>query len=120
MKRVLIAVFTANNCRLVKDDPAKWERATHAVVEPDLSAVAGVPPHYWARKDGKIVPMSDEEKAARDAHIAVHGAQNNATPIVMSVVPKLEHKRSVRIGNSLLAFAGGLIVGMIIGALLAW
>jgi hypothetical protein len=40
-----------------------------AVVNPDLTEVKGIPPHFWKRKDRRIVEMTRPQKLARLAAI---------------------------------------------------
>ncbi len=48
------------------------------VVDPDLSAVKNVPPHYWHlnKVTRAILPMSPMERKIRDAHHTVGGVDN--------------------------------------------
>lgn len=66
-------VFTSNNARIVKDNKPVYGTV---VVDPDLSRVRGIPPHFWKLVDGAIVEMSRPEKVARLAHIAARGSVN--------------------------------------------
>jgi hypothetical protein len=43
----------------------------NTLVNPDLRAVAHTPMEYWKLSAGKIVPMSDSERAIRDADLSV-------------------------------------------------
>jgi len=40
------------------------------LINPDLSAVSGVPSKYWTIKDERVVSLSTEEQTAKDAAIS--------------------------------------------------
>lgn len=40
------------------------------LINPDLSAVAGVPEKYWSLKDDTVVPLSNEDQVLKDVAIA--------------------------------------------------
>ena len=78
MKTKLV-IFTSNNARiLINGDPAEYPGA---LLNPDLSAVKGIAPHFWKLEDGKIVPMSGEEQSARLKDHEERGVDNNVNPI---------------------------------------
>ncbi len=86
MKRVV--VFTSNNARIltVSDDVAsQMAGRIDTLVDPDLSAVKGIPPHLWKLVSGSIVPMGDKEQTVRVEHIARTGADNNIIPITQAM-----------------------------------
>ena len=61
-----VAVFSDSSNFILKGVPedaltALKQRAT-VVEDPDLSKVAGIPPHHWSLVDGVILPMSLEER----------------------------------------------------------
>lgn len=71
-------VFTRNNARILTN-PTFREIKTYqnAVIDPDLSMVRAVPPHFWKRGDGNlIVSMSDSEQKARMDDIKRNGVDN--------------------------------------------
>lgn len=75
MAKTKLVIFTANNARiLVGADPANYPTA---LVNPDLSAVGSIPPHYWKCVDDKILPMSLAEKKLRDDEHRLHGVDND-------------------------------------------
>ncbi|RMF55079.1 hypothetical protein D6745_03190 [Candidatus Woesearchaeota archaeon] len=66
MKKVKqVVLFTRNNARIFYTDNVKQFGNLDIVVNPDLSLVKGLPPHYWKKKGNKIVPMSKSEMNKR-------------------------------------------------------
>lgn len=45
-----------------------FEGRTDVLINPDLSAVAGVSQRYWKKENGTIVPMTQDERNALDAN----------------------------------------------------
>lgn len=73
-----IVIFTTNNARIViSDDVKKYKTMTNALINPDLSKVAGVPTHHWKLSGGKVAEMSRPEKVARDLQIQLNGIDNS-------------------------------------------
>lgn len=73
-----VAVFTTNTVRLLTNPPnlsdmAKWP---NAVVDPDLSRINGLPPHFWRLDEGDIVPMTPIEIRYRKKLITANGMDN--------------------------------------------
>lgn len=63
-----IVLFMKDAARvIVTDDPRPYLGVPNVAIDPDLKGVAGHPPHYWRLDDeGKIVPITNEEKIRRD------------------------------------------------------
>lgn len=79
MPRVI--VFTEDNARvLYTDTPDLWADTPEAVIEPDLKEVTGVAPHFWKLVDGKILPMTDLERAARHDY--------HSRNVALNIIPK--------------------------------
>lgn len=78
MKDKKIIVFTTNNA-IRMTNPHNFEEMAlwpNAIVNPDLSALAGTPPHLW-KKVGEEVQLLDElERLLRTRDIETHGADN--------------------------------------------
>lgn len=73
-----VVIFTENNARVLHvDDVTPFKDNPNAVINPDLKAVAGLPPHFWKFQDGKIVSMGRPEKVLRIAHIDAFGSKND-------------------------------------------
>lgn len=73
-----LVVFTTNNARVLTN-PTFREINTYknAVVDPDLSKVIAVPPHFWKKGPGNlIIPMTDSEQKARLDDIKRNGVDN--------------------------------------------
>lgn len=77
MRKNRLVVFTTNNARLL-NQPNNREIATYknAVLDPDLSKVKGIPPHFWKRDGNVIVPMNDLEQRMRRLDIEKNGVDN--------------------------------------------
>lgn len=108
-KKATVLVLTRNNARLLVNPPdikALLQRPG-VLLNPDLSAVKGIAPHFWKLVDGKIVEMTRVEKVSRLADIALVGADN-----------RVERRRRLRIPSWLLILGvGGLGAAITWGAL---
>jgi cbb3-type cytochrome oxidase subunit 1 len=71
-------VFTKNNARILTNPTSKELKAyKNSVIDPDLSQVRAVPPHFWKRGLGNlIVPMTDHEQKIRLSDIKENGVDN--------------------------------------------
>lgn len=71
-----VLVFTENNARILTNPPDldAWKGHPRAVVNAERPA--GVPLHFLKLEDGRVLEMTDEEKAARLAHHERHGVIN--------------------------------------------
>lgn len=75
-KKTKLVQFTSNNARILVN--ASASEYPDALVNPDLSAVKGVPPHHWKQdKQGRIVPMNPFEKAIRKNTHLKRGVDND-------------------------------------------
>lgn len=72
-----IVVFTPTNARVIvsrrKSDAGLF---SNSLLNPSLSLVKGVPPHFWKRIGNEIHPMTDLEQKKRLADIALYGVIN--------------------------------------------
>lgn len=62
-----VVVFIKNNARILHN-PVNLEslkKDPKALINPDLTAVKGLPPHFWANLEGKIVPLSSSGQSSR-------------------------------------------------------
>lgn len=104
-----IVVFTASNARIFRNPPdsaiEKFVDWPNAVIDPDLSLVEGIPPHFWKLKDGVIVPMNDLEKLGRMNYIERYGVDNLIAPQVIKFKKKLLKLEHVQILFYVLFFA---------------
>jgi hypothetical protein len=67
-----VVVFTSNNARIVKTQDSEFYRSQpNCVIDPDLTLVRGVAPHYWKLVNGVIKPMTPGECNARNERLAV-------------------------------------------------
>lgn len=115
MEDVTVVVFTKNNARILKNPP-DWrlmKGRPGVFVNPDLSRVQGVPPHFWAVSAGKIVPMSSYgRRKVVESHKAI-GVDNRLQP--NAEPPK---RRLPTSGKLALAAAGGVTIIEIVRHLL--
>lgn len=70
-------VFTRNNARFAKGHPIEKLKGEAIVINPDLSKVKGVKPHYWKLVKGEVLPMDQFERECRDRDIAKNGCDND-------------------------------------------
>ncbi len=73
-----VVVFTNNNARLLlnPENLSAYEAMPNAVINPDLSGVLRLPPHFWKLKDGKVVKLEDSDITLRIADIGQRDAIN--------------------------------------------
>jgi hypothetical protein len=73
-----VVVFTENNARILINpyNLDQFRAMPNAVIDPDLSHVRGISPHFWKNDEGRIVPMSESERAERLKHLVAHGSDN--------------------------------------------
>lgn len=77
-KRIAV-VFTTNNARIMVN-PEKLgalKGRFNVMIDPDLSHVGGVDPHYWKVVRGEIRPMNNWEAELRRLHVEKFGADND-------------------------------------------
>jgi hypothetical protein len=56
VKKFKVVIFTdEGGWVLINPSKSEYSQYTH-VLDPDLSEVAGMPPEFWALRDGKVVP----------------------------------------------------------------
>lgn len=71
-------IFTRNNARIVKfTDFDSIKEYANVVLNPNLTLVKGVPPHFWTLEDGFIIPMNDDQKSIRIKQIESMGIDNS-------------------------------------------
>lgn len=74
---MIAVVFTKNNARVLSGPAAELVKNNkNVVIDPDLTAVSGIPPHYWKLFDNKVLPMTSLEIAERDLSIKLKGIDN--------------------------------------------
>lgn len=62
-----VVVFLDKTARVIThpENPHEYENNPNAVINPDLTLVHGLAPHFWKKEFGRIVPMTDHERADR-------------------------------------------------------
>lgn len=70
-----LLIFTQTGARLEKDPLVieKYKGHPNTVLNPDLSKVVGLSPHFWKLDDGQVLPVPVEDRKARLAEVAKHG-----------------------------------------------
>lgn len=107
-----VVQFTENNARiLVVQDTLSYEGLANTVINPDLSDVAGVPPHLWKLEGGKILPMTEAERLIRLQDHALRGVINAGLPPPQ---PKPVRRFWAKYGRLVLVFALGLGLGLVL------
>ncbi len=86
-----VFLFTDTNCvELVNPvDIELFRNDAHAVINPDISKMAHVPRHFWKLVDGKIEPMTAEERAERSQAL-LKNRPLPVKPVQLKVVEKPE------------------------------
>lgn len=62
MKNRVVIFGTSFPKILTGINPDDYKGATNVAINPDLSKLIGIPPHYWKLQNGQIVEMSPSEK----------------------------------------------------------
>jgi hypothetical protein len=108
-----VVIFTKNNARVLTNPKNLDHYVGHpaALINPDLSLVAGEPPHFWKLDNGKIVPMTRPEKLERLEHHRQHGVDND----IGFVRPRFRAKVKVILKVLALPLISGAA-----GALITW
>lgn len=107
MPKHTAVIFTSNNARLIPFDHFdELPQTANILVDPDLTQVDGIAPHYWKCVDNKIIPMTELEKMDRDHDHVERGVDNRVDVIVPHQqyprgVDKLEKKMSQVSENNL-------------------
>ncbi len=122
MKKHKVVLFLEQNARILTlSDPEPYRGIPYCVIDPDLSAVKAHPPHYWQLIDGKVIPISNEEKIKRDAahHLWGEQSQNDFIFKVRVAINEerakyVEHIRAVQKKYMLAGVAAALLVTLII------
>jgi hypothetical protein len=72
-----IVVFTTNNARILYVENTKdYEGLENVLINPDLTLVRGIPPHFWKIQNDVIVPMSSGEVSKVEKDQAKKGVDN--------------------------------------------
>lgn len=75
-----VVIFTEDNARVIyTETPQDWAQTPNVLIDPDLKEVTGVAPHFWKISGSEVVPMNDEERAAR-ADYHKHTTTRNKIP----------------------------------------
>lgn len=96
-----VVLFTKNNARIIKtDDFSPYLGNASARINPDLSQVKRIPPHFWKiNQKGEIVEMTPLEKEIRLKDHKKNGVDNQIPSTQMRKIPlQLYHHRLFYIG----------------------
>jgi hypothetical protein len=59
-----VVLFHENGARIITtDDVSHFQGMKNCVINPDLSEVAGIPPHCWRLQDTRVVGAAENEQA---------------------------------------------------------
>ena len=100
-----VVYFTPNNARVVYMDSPPSKLGLNYVVDPDLSAVKGLPPHQWKLSAGLVLPLSPEELEDRELHILKYGIINDLN----MAAPAKTYRMPAKLKYALCFLAGALI-----------
>lgn len=91
MTPATVVVVTEAGTRILKGvDPLDWEGNPEAVINPDLSGVAGFPPHLWRIHQGQLAVVLGEEQAARHARVMELSREKSPLSALASSIQKKE------------------------------
>ena len=93
-------VFTKNNARIIKSDKGTLAFKEPFLVNPDLSSVSGVPPHYWKLLGDVVAPMNALEKGIRD--IQLKGGAVNSVTYDLTQIKANRSKRFLNVASKVL------------------
>jgi hypothetical protein len=100
MKKTKVVVMNKNNARIL--------------INPDLSGVEGIAPHYWKFEGNKVVPMNQKEQIKRYEDILKNGADTTVNDLSKETI----HYNVIHWGMAAAFTFGGLLVGVLsMGAL---
>lgn len=78
MNHNIVVLFTDNNARILRN-PINLDylkTLDNVLINPDLSKVAGIPPHFWVKEGDSVRAMTTLEKVERAEHHEVNGVAN--------------------------------------------
>lgn len=78
-------IFTENNARIYQGECTDHKET--CIHNPNLNAVAGIPPHLWKVVNGKIVPMTNGEMVVRQEDVDTRGAINDISTVPPAKLP---------------------------------
>lgn len=108
-----VVIKTSNNHRVIMvEDATPYLDQVGVWIDPDLTEVRGIPPHYWKHDGRRHVPMTAEEKLAVDQHHDANGVDNDVS--VPGSAKKQKRRDLTPLMWNVLAFALGLTVGILI------
>lgn len=94
-----VVVFLPHNARVEKvGDPTSYLHYQDVLIDPDLTSVKDLPPHFWKLDNGHVVPMTYEEREARMnllSDSAKKGVKLSNVPekkTIQDALPKVESK----------------------------
>lgn len=106
-------LFLKDNVRIIiTDDPSTYRGIPGVLIDPDLSAVKGHPPHYWKMDKGKVVPISNEEKVRRDGMRADLKWDEFARDAFIAKVRKTIRNERLKYGSAAIVIGVALMVAL--------
>lgn len=121
MQHHKVVVFTKNNAKILDgietsllDQYSGW---SNVLIDPDLSAVSGVPPHLWKIYHGITVPLNESEKIARLKDIEQNGLDNEIRAVKPRVSAKIVPQQ---LPHYLAYFVIIVLLSLITGRVFRW
>lgn len=100
MKKTKVVVLNKNNARII--------------VNPDLSEVEGIAPHFWKFDGHKVIAMNQKEMIKRYDDTLKDGA----SPEVNELYKETSHINDIHWGMVCAVFTAGFAIGLLGGWLL--
>lgn len=63
----IVVVFNKYGARILVNPGDAYDNSQDTIINPDLTEVKGLPPHYWKLVDGKVLPKTIIEQEEIDA-----------------------------------------------------
>lgn len=111
-----IVIFTSNNARVIynPENIEEYRNRPNCLIDPDLSKVAGLAPHYWRLVNESILPVPVLERPAIDTNHAMFGSDNDITRgyAEATIVNKSKPTKIPRAYQALVLIALVIVVGV--------
>lgn len=104
-----VVIFTENNARIVNvDDITPYQAMSNVLINPDITKLTGLAPHFWKKSGNQLLPMTKSEQASRLQHINMVGLKNDYTKYPSTFLSRNKHHIIVLIFG-LVMYASGFM-----------